>query len=81
MMNKIKHAASGLLALGLLACTSAALAAQETMSNLPPSTLGAQSLRPYWNVFIAYAIAIVLVLGWVISIGRRLKDVEEKLGQ
>lgn len=42
---------------------------------------GGQSLRPYWHVFIAYAIAIALVLGWVVSIGRRLRDVEERLGQ
>lgn len=38
-----------------------------------------QSLRPYWHVFIAYAVTIVLVLGWVVSISRRLKDVEERL--
>jgi CcmD family protein len=31
-------------------------------------------------VFIAYAIAILLVLGWVISIAKRLKDVEDRLG-
>lgn len=38
-------------------------------------------LRAYWHVFIAYAVVIVLVLGWVISIGRRLKDVEQRLGE
>ena len=76
-MNKIKTRISAWLVPTLLAVTSSGLAAQE----LPGSAMAEQSLRPYWHVFIAYAIAIVLVLGWVISIGRRLKDVEERLGQ
>ena len=65
-----------------LNCTSifalgvSGLGAQE----LPGSGLAQQNLRSYWHVFIAYAIAIVVVLGWVISIGRRLRDVEERLG-
>ncbi len=43
--------------------------------------LGAQSLRPYWHVFVAYALAWVLILGWVVSIARRLARVErEDLG-
>lgn len=51
--------------------------AQE-MANLPqvPST---PSLRPYWHVFAAYTIAIVLIGGWAVSIGRRLRDVEGRL--
>lgn len=36
--------------------------------------------RAYWHVFIAYAIAILLILGWVISIARRLRRVETRLG-
>lgn len=76
-MNRIKNAVPGLLAATLLLVAASALGAQE----LPGTGLGSQSLRPYWHVFVAYAIAIVLVLGWVISIGRRLKDVEERLGQ
>jgi len=82
-MNRIKNAAPGLIALTLvlLACSATALLAQESAGMAPASALGQQSLRPYWHVFIAYTIAIVLVLGWVISIGRRLKDVEERLGQ
>ena len=36
-------------------------------------------LRAYYHVFIAYTIAIALVLGWVLSIGRRLREVEERL--
>ncbi|MGD2045502.1 MAG: hypothetical protein PVJ80_02310 [Gemmatimonadota bacterium] len=74
-MNKIKKVPSALLTLVLLVSTAGVLAAQE----MPGTGLGSQSLRPYWHVFIAYTIAIVMVLGWVISIGRRLKDVEERL--
>lgn len=74
-MNKIKNVSTALLTLVLLAGTAGVLAAQE----MPGTGLGAQSLRPYWHVFIAYTIAIVAVLVWVISIGRRLKDVEERL--
>lgn len=66
-----------LVAVGLLLLfTSDPGAAQEMTTS---GGLAQQSLRPYWHVFIAYAIAIVLVLGWVVSISRRLKDVEERL--
>ena len=45
------------------------------------TALGQQTLgRPYWHVFAAYAIVWLLVLGWVISIVRRLRRVEERLG-
>lgn len=47
------------------------LAAQGT----PGAGLG----RPYWHVFIAYALAWVLVLGWVVSIARRLARIERRL--
>ncbi len=44
--------------------------------------LGQQTLgRAYWHVFAAYAIVWLLVFGWVISIVRRLRRVEERLGQ
>ena len=42
---------------------------------------GVGGLRAYWHVFIAYAVVIVLVLGWVVSIGRRLKDIQQRLGE
>ena len=38
-------------------------------------------LRAYWHVFIAYSIVILMILGWVISIGRRLKDIQDRLGK
>lgn len=61
--------------LGLVLSASALLAQQ----GLPAGTMAQQSLRPYWHVFIAYAIAIVLVLAWVISIARRLSALEKRL--
>jgi CcmD family protein len=79
-MNKLTTVLSVLLPVLLLAAFAAHGLAQDAQT-LPQSTLPSQSLRPYWHVFIAYSIAIVLVLGWVISIGRRLRDVEERLGR
>ena len=67
-----------LMAVALLAVASVPALAQQA-TGLPASGMAQQSLRPYWHVFTAYAVTIVLVLGWVISISRRLKDVEERL--
>jgi len=62
----------------LLFCATT-LFAQQT-SELPGAQLAAQGLgRPYWHVFIAYAVAIGIVLFWVISIGRRLSEIEKKI--
>jgi ABC-type sugar transport system substrate-binding protein len=69
--------AAALLALALLLPVLAA-AAQQTGAP-QPSAVSPQNLRPYWHVFIAYAIAIVLVGGWAVSIARRLRDVEDRL--
>jgi CcmD family protein len=44
------------------------------------SGLGAESLRPYHFVFLAYALAWILVFGWVVSIGRRISKLSERLG-
>jgi CcmD family protein len=44
------------------------------------TTLGAQNLRPYWHVFVAYTIAWLLVFGWLFSVARRLTRIERKLG-
>lgn len=41
--------------------------------------LASQNLRGYTHMFIAYAIAWVIVVGWVISIARRLGRVERAL--
>jgi CcmD family protein len=79
-MPRIKTVIRALVPLALLAATAVVASAQEIPGLGAPSSLAQQSLRPYWHVFIAYAIAIVLVMGWAISIGRRLSDLEKRLG-
>ena len=61
---------------GLLALDAHAITAQTG-----GATPGVGGLRAYWHVFIAYAVVILLVLGWVVSIGRRLKDIQQRLGE
>jgi len=39
------------------------------------------SFRPYFHVFLAYALAWGLILVWLISIARRLGRVEQRLGR
>ena len=56
------------------------VAAQEMPGLGAPTALAQQSLRPYWHVFIAYSIVILLVAGWVGSIAKRLGEVERRLG-
>lgn len=63
-----------LAALAALAVLASGLAGQSDVQ-----ALGGQSLRPYWHVFIAYALAWILVFGWLFSIARRLSRVERKL--
>jgi CcmD family protein len=68
------------LTLGLVVVLSAATVATQQAGALPqPTATAPQSLRPYWHVFVAYAIAIVLIGGWAVSIARRLRDVESRL--
>lgn len=66
-----------LSALALLAVQAAPVLAQGGM---PGSLLSDQSLRPYRFVFIAYAIVWLLVLGWVISVARRMAKLNQRLG-
>ena len=73
-------AAPVLVAAALLVLSAAGLSGQEMPGLDRPSGLAGQGLRPYWHVFAAYTIAIVLVMVWVASIARRLRDVEERLG-
>lgn len=61
----------------LFAAFAMSLAAQA--GALPGTTLAEQSLRPYRFVFIAYAIAWALVLGWVISVARRASALARRL--
>jgi CcmD family protein len=63
----------------VLLLTAGWLSAQTAAEASGAAGLASQSLRPYWHVFIAYAIVIVMVLGWVISIARRLARLESRL--
>tara|TARA_B100001123_G_scaffold19809_5_gene22045 strand:+ start:1727 stop:1981 length:255 start_codon:yes stop_codon:yes gene_type:complete len=51
--------------------------AQVAANELARQTLG----LPYWHVFIAYAVVWLLIAGWVISIARRLSEIEKRLGK
>lgn len=64
-------------ACALLLATS--VRAQEIQGLPSVSPLAAQTLRPYWHVFAAYTIVIILIGGWAISIARRLRGIEDRL--
>jgi CcmD family protein len=57
-----------------------ALAAMPAFAQEGAAGLSGQSLRPYRFVFIAYAILWVMVLGWVVSIARRMARLDRRLG-
>ena len=52
----------------------------EAQSGLPEAgALASQSLRGYNHMFLAYFIAWAVILGWIVSIARRLGRVEKAL--
>jgi len=59
--------------IGLALILPAEIFAQE----MPAATR--LEMRHFWHVFIAYALAWVILFGWVLSILKRLRRVEEKL--
>lgn len=65
---------AGALALLLTVAAVAAGAAQT-----PGEALATQNLRPYRHVFIAYAVAWLLIFGWLVWVGRRLARLERSL--
>ena len=64
------------LALGLSLLPDGVLAVAVVQDS---NALASQNLRGYTHMFIAYFIAWALILGWVISIARRLGRVEKAL--
>ncbi len=62
-----------LVALFVASATPDGLSAQAT------AEAGAREMRHFWHVFVAYAAAWILILGWVWSIVRCLRRVEDKL--
>jgi CcmD family protein len=63
----------------LPALLPAALALPAAAQALPGSDMGAQNLQPYHFLFVAYALAWILVFGWVVSVARRLARLEKRL--
>lgn len=62
----------------LLAALAALLAFSVPVNaQVGTEVLAQQSLRPYWYVFIAYSLAWLLLLGWMFSIGRRMRGLED----
>jgi CcmD family protein len=55
------------------------VAATPVLAQMPAQDLGAQTMRPYRFVFIAYAVAWILVFGWVVSVARRLSQLARRL--
>jgi len=72
MMERLPRIVLALALPFLISVTPAIVVAQAVAGDIG-------GLRAYYHVFIAYTIAIALVLGWVLSIGRRLREVEERL--
>ena len=48
-------------------------------SGLPQRAGPPRTLKAYWHVFIAFAIAWVLLFGYALSLGRRFARVEREL--
>ena len=71
---QILHPRSGIALLAALAWLLASSA--PAVAQVGTEVLAQQSLRPYWYVFIAYALAWLLLMGWVFSIGRRIRKLE-----
>lgn len=72
MMERLQRIVLALALPFLLSVIPTLVAAQAVAGDIG-------GLRAYYHVFIAYTIVIALVLGWVLSIGRRLREVEERL--
>ena len=64
---------AGLALLAAVAVGAGALEAQQA------GGLATQSLRPYRFVFLAYAIAWILVFGWIVAVARRLASLDRRL--
>ncbi|HSR43241.1 MAG TPA: CcmD family protein [Longimicrobiales bacterium] len=72
MTHPIRRTLSGTLVPILTLALPAVLEAQA-------GELGGQSLRGYWHVFAAYAAGWALILGWIVSIFRRLGRIDREM--
>lgn len=67
------------IAFVLIVSTAVSVAAQESAGLPQASRLAEQTLRPYWHVFAAYTLVILVIGGWAVSIARRLRAIEDRL--
>lgn len=80
MLSRTTSAIRSILPAVLMILVLVAPAVAQEAGGLPEvASVGQQSLKAYWHVFIAYAIVVVLILGWVVSIARRLRSLERRL--
>jgi CcmD family protein len=68
---------SGVLAAALLTFFALAGLAGPAWAQAPEAS--PLEMRHFWHVFIAYTVAWVLIGGWLFTIVRRLRKVEERL--
>jgi CcmD family protein len=61
------------------AAVAAAPAPASASDGLPQRVGPPRTLKAYWHVFIAFAIAWVLLFGYTLSLGRRFARVEREL--
>jgi CcmD family protein len=61
------------------ATSAAAVAEVPSGSGLPERAGPPRTLRAYWHVFAAFAIAWILLFGYALSLGRRFANVEREL--
>ena len=75
MTRRTRGAISAAAALLLLLI----LVATPGVAQTTTEELSAQNLRAYWQVFIAYGLAWLLIGGWLFSVGKRLSRIEQEL--
>ena len=69
---------AGMIAGTMLLIGVASMIPLELFAQAAPAATRLE-MRHFWHVFIAYALAWAILFGWVLSILKRLRRVEEKL--
>ncbi len=71
-------ASAGRIVLVLLTLLVGEFHGEALLAQVAPGSLASQTLRDYTHVFAAYAIAWLLILGWIVSVARRLQALERR---
>ena len=61
--------------------TEAAATGATQSNGLPVAPAPPRTLRAYWHVFIAFAIAWALLFGYVLMLGRRFGSLEREIAR